>query len=57
VPRDSDPTKTTLARPASYAKDRPVLSSERTAHKKKLSKNNKYLVMRPRWGSTPRLTD
>jgi hypothetical protein len=39
---------------------RPVLSSERapsTKTRQKLSNSNKHLVMRPRWGSTPRLTD
>jgi hypothetical protein len=47
-------------RPAVYTKDRPVLSSERAPHKETrpwLSNLNKYLVMSPRWGSTPRLTD
>jgi hypothetical protein len=35
VPRDSDPRKTALPRPAAYTKDRPVLSSERATHKNK----------------------
>jgi hypothetical protein len=39
-------------------KNRPVLSSERAPHKNKtLSNSNKYMVMSPSWGSTPRLTD
>jgi hypothetical protein len=43
--------------PVAYTKDRFVLSSERAPHKKKtVSNSNKYLVMSPRWGSTPRLT-
>jgi hypothetical protein len=44
---------------AAYTKDRPVLSSERAPHKTRpqLSNSYKYLVMSPRWGSTPRLTD
>jgi hypothetical protein len=33
--RDSEPRKTTLARPSAYAKDRPVLSSERAPCKNK----------------------
>jgi hypothetical protein len=43
--------------PAAYTKDRPVLSSERALHKNKteLSNSNKYLVMSPRWGSTPKI--
>jgi hypothetical protein len=47
VPRNSGPRKTALARPAAYTKDRPVLSSERAAHKSKtvLSNSNEYLVM------------
>jgi hypothetical protein len=46
--------------PAAYAKDRIALSSERAPQKNKtvtVKKSNKYLVMSPRWGSTPRLTD
>jgi hypothetical protein len=46
--------------PAAYTKDRPVLSSERAPHNKQdrnRQNSNKYLVMSPRWGSTPRLTD
>jgi hypothetical protein len=45
--------------PAAYTKERPILSSERAPHKKQnrnCQNNNKYLVMSPRWGSTPRLT-
>jgi hypothetical protein len=47
--------------PAAYTKDRSVLSSDRAPHIKK-DRNcqiviAKYLVMSPRWGSTPRLTD
>jgi hypothetical protein len=39
-------------------KYRSVLSSERAPQKNKTVtvKSNKYLVMSPRWGSTPRLT-
>jgi hypothetical protein len=37
--------------PSSRQRGRP------TKTKPKLSNNNKYLVMSPRWGSTPRLTD
>jgi hypothetical protein len=45
--------------PAPYTKDRPVVSSERAPHKNRivLPNSNKHLVMSPRWGSTPRLTD
>jgi hypothetical protein len=46
--------------PAAYTKDRPDLSSERAPHKNKTVNwhtSNKYLIMGPRWGSTPRLTD
>jgi hypothetical protein len=46
--------------PAAYTKDRPGLSSERAPHKKQdrnCQESNIYLVMSPRWGSTPRLTD
>jgi hypothetical protein len=46
--------------PAAYTKDRPVLSSGRAPHKKQdrnCQESNKYLVMSPRWGSTPRFTD
>jgi hypothetical protein len=45
--------------PAAYTKDRTVLLSEREPHKNKtiIVKCNKYLVMSPRQGSTPRLTD
>jgi hypothetical protein len=46
--------------PAAYTKDRPLLSSERKPNKKQdrnCQNSNKYLVMSPRWGSTPRLTD
>jgi hypothetical protein len=39
----------------SLTKDRHVLSSERAPHKK--TNSTKYLVISPRWGSTPRLTD
>jgi hypothetical protein len=35
VPKDLDPKMTALARPATYTKDRPVLSSERAHHKNK----------------------
>jgi hypothetical protein len=47
--------------PAAYTKDRPVLSSERAPHKNKTVNCQlviaKYLIMSPRWGSIPRLTD
>jgi hypothetical protein len=45
--------------PAAYTKDRLILSSERAHHKNKTVtvKSNKYLVMSPRRGSTPRLAD
>jgi hypothetical protein len=45
--------------PAAYTKDRPVLSSEWAPHKNEtvMSNSNKYLVMSPKWGSTPRLND
>jgi hypothetical protein len=45
--------------PALFTKDRHVLSSGRAPHKIKTVtvKSNKYLVMSPSWGSTPRLTD
>jgi hypothetical protein len=33
--RELDPRKTTLAGPAAYTKDRPVLSSKRAPHKNK----------------------
>jgi hypothetical protein len=44
--------------PVAYTKDRPVVSSEKAPHKNKTvtSSSNKYLVMSPRWGYTPRLT-
>jgi hypothetical protein len=35
APRDSDPRKTALAKPAAYTQNRPVLSSERAPHKNK----------------------
>jgi hypothetical protein len=52
-------------RPAAYAKDRPVLSSGEGAPQKQDRSCQrliniwswKYLVMSPRWGSKPRLTD
>jgi hypothetical protein len=40
--------------------DRPVLSSERSTPHRNMTapvNSNKNLVMSPRWGSTPRLTD
>jgi hypothetical protein len=46
--------------PAAYTKDRPVLSSEGAPQKQDRNCQTviaKYLVMSPRWGSTPRLTD
>jgi hypothetical protein len=46
--------------PAAYIKDRLGLSSERAPHKKQdrnCQESNKYLVMGPRLGSTPRFTD
>jgi hypothetical protein len=47
--------------PVACIKDRPVLSSDRAPHKEKnktvIFNSNKYLVMSPRRGSTPRLTD
>jgi hypothetical protein len=63
--RDSQGTRTRerlrWEDPAVYIKDRPVLSSERAPHKKQYCSCQiviaKYLVMSPRWGSTPRLTD
>jgi hypothetical protein len=45
---------------AAYIKYRPGLSSERAPHKKQdrnCQESNKYPVMSPRWGSTPRFTD
>jgi hypothetical protein len=45
---------------ATLTKDRPVLSAVRVPHKDRtvtVKNSNKYLVMSPRWGSTPRLTD
>jgi hypothetical protein len=44
---------------AAYTKDRPVLLSESAPHKNKTVtvKSNKYLVMNPRWSSTPRLNN
>jgi hypothetical protein len=55
----SNPRKLRWQGPAAYTKDRPALSSERAPHKKRplLSNSNKYLVMSPRRGSTPRLTN
>jgi hypothetical protein len=57
--KGSDPRKTALARTSRIKKYRSVLSSERAPQKNKTVtvKSNKYLVMSPRWGSTPRLTD
>jgi hypothetical protein len=49
-----------LVRASSISEDKPVLSSERAPHKNKtltLKKVKKYLVMSPRWVSTPRLID
>jgi hypothetical protein len=45
--------------PVAYTKGRPVLSSERTPHKKqnRNSNSNKYLAMSPKWGSTLKFTD
>jgi hypothetical protein len=45
--------------PAAYTKERPVLSSERAPHMDRTVtfNENKYLVMSPRRGSTPRQTD
>jgi hypothetical protein len=45
--------------PAAYTKDRPIISSDWAPHKNKTVnfKINQYLVMSPRWDSTPRLTD
>jgi hypothetical protein len=45
--------------PAACTKDRPVISSERAPQETipHLSQCNKYLVMSPSSGSTPRLTD
>jgi hypothetical protein len=45
--------------PVTHTTDRPVLSSERAPHGNKnvTVRQNKYLVMGPRWGSIPRLTD
>jgi hypothetical protein len=61
VPRDSDPRKTELGRPSSIynRQTRPLV---REGAPQKQDRNcqiviAKYLVMSPRWASTPRLTD
>jgi hypothetical protein len=45
--------------PTAYKKDRPSSGQRGCPTKKKRPQlsNNKYLVMSPRWGSTPRLTE
>jgi hypothetical protein len=50
-----DPRKTTLARTSSIRKGQ--TRSLVTKSRPKLSKSNKYLVMSPRWDSTPRVID
>jgi hypothetical protein len=60
VPRDSDPRKTALARVSSiYKRQTRPLVREGSPQKTRpyLPNSNKYLVVIPRWGSTPRLTD
>jgi hypothetical protein len=65
VPRDYDRERLRWQRPAAHPKDRPVLSTERASHGMKnvtvrripYSERKKYLVISPRCGSTPRLTD
>jgi hypothetical protein len=65
VPRDCDRERLRWQRPAAHTKDRPVLSSEMASHGMKnvtvrripYSERKKYLVISPRCGSTPRLTD
>jgi hypothetical protein len=65
VPRDYDQERLRWQRPAAHTNDRPVLSSERASHGMKnvtvrcipYSERKKYLVISPRCGSTPRLTD
>jgi hypothetical protein len=61
VRRDSDPRKTALGRPSSVYKrqTRPLVREDAP---QKQDRNcqiviAKYLVMSPKWGSTPRLTD
>jgi hypothetical protein len=61
VPRDSDPRKIALGRPSSIYK-RQTRPFVREGAPQKQDRNcqiviAKYLVMSPRWGSTPRLTD
>jgi hypothetical protein len=60
VSRDSDPRKTALAWVSSIYKRQTRFLCQRgrpTKTRPYLSNTNKYLVMNPRWGSTPRLTD
>jgi hypothetical protein len=60
VPRDSDPRKTALARTSSTYKrhTRPLVREGAPQEQDgNCHTSNKYLVMGPRWGSIPRLTD
>jgi hypothetical protein len=61
VPRDSNPRKTALGRPSSiYKRQTHPLVKEGAPQKQDCNCRTviaKYLVISPRWGSTPRLTD